>query len=663
MIGSETPNEVMAALLRRKEVEKEKEHGQIIDIEVAALEEVHVQVKGQKKKDKDKKGRKLRRCLRLYLYAAAKWRDCNCYFNLIFFIVAVIQIIKTALLTKQMLEFGDQRAHFQGLVDRGKTTLSHLLLSSWESSMEVPPYPPNSGKYAVYTINDLTKHINFAVEKYYSSPNDAIGIYMLNGSKECVEGAVIFCVNYFTYDNVKMDVSKHKAEMYDVCFKSHPNLLDNGNCSYDIVADMKINHLNETLIFNSFLKINLTFHLFSLRLDISSGSGRCLSIHGIISFTNKDDNGQALVELQTDTGEVSCKDIGVDLPDIETIIESNYAVIVMIFASISMVFMVLDFAAGIYLYHKTNKYMKQNSEKHFPGQQNGISFKEYACHIKGWNLVVMIGDFCTFIGTIGAYTMDVKWRLYRLDENAIWLGLGCLLCWISLARYIHFNKKFHLLFRTMYHAFPDVLAYLFCVGLLFIGFTLCGYVVFGPYHNKFQTMSNAADTLFSTISGDEITITLAAIETDKLGSQAVWWFAKTYLWMFISIFTVFILNILIAIFNSAYETIQKEYEEKKKNTDPLRRVLRELLYTDDNLQGSIGQVKNGLHEILNCENNTDMSPREYDLRQELKAVVMDNDTSRKPTIKEFMESGGERLNKHFSHWRVHCIIPKEDVEV
>ncbi|KAL3892225.1 hypothetical protein ACJMK2_004454 [Sinanodonta woodiana] len=669
MNGNEngTPNEVMAALLHRKEAEKEaekeKEKEQISDIEETNVGEVHVQVKGQKINDKDKMGRKLQRLLRLYLYAAAKWKHCNCYFNVIFFIVAVIQITKTALLTKQMLEFGDQRAHFQGLVDRGKTTLSHLLLTSWESGMEVPPYPPNSGKYAVYTISDLTKHINFAVEKYYSSPNDAVGIYMLDGNKDCVEGGVTFCVNYFTYDNVKPNGGKHRAEMHDECFKSHPTLLDNGTCSYDIVADMKKNLLNESIVFNSFLKINLTFRLFSLRLDILTGSGRCLNIQGIISFTNKDDNGQALVDLQTDTGEVSCVDIGVDLPDMKTIIESNYAVVMMIFSFISLIFMMADFSAGICLYHKTNKYMKQNSERHFPGQRNGISIKGYARHLKGWNLVVMIGDLCTFVGTIGAYKMDVKWRLYKLDENAIWLGLGCLLCWISLARYIHFNKKFHLLFRTIYHAFPDVLAYLFCVGLLFAGFTLCGYVVFGPYHNKFQTMSNAADTLFATISGDEITITLAAIETDKLGSLAVWWFAKIYLWLFVSIFTVFILNILIAIFNNAYETIQKEYENKKKNTDPLRRVLRELLLTDGNLPGNIGQVRDGLLGILNGDDNTDMSSREYDLQQELKAIVMDSDTSIKPTVKEFMESGGERLNKHFSRWRVHCIIPKEDIEV
>ncbi|KAL3892224.1 hypothetical protein ACJMK2_004453 [Sinanodonta woodiana] len=556
----------------------------------------HIDI-GQEATQKEKEmGRKLQRCLRLYLYTAVKCKDCNIFCNLIFLGVAAWQITKTGVLTKLMLDFGDQRAHFQGLVDRGETTLSHLLLTSWESGMEVPPYPPNSGKYAVYTIN--------------------------------------------------------------TCFTSHPNVLDNGYCSYDIVADMKKNHLNESIVFNSFLKIDLKFHLFSLRLDISSRNGRCLNISGIISFTDNDDNGQALVDLQTDTDKISCNDIGVDLADNDSIIEDNYAVAVMFFSSVSFVCVAVDFFAGFYIFYQTNKYMKQNSERHFPGQRNGISIKGYACHLKGWNLVVMIGDIFTLTGTVCAYIMDVKWKLSQLDENAIYLGLGCLLCWISLARYIHFNKKFHLLFRTMYHAFPDVMAYLFCVGLLFAGFTLCGYVVLGPYHNKFQTMSNAADTLFATISGDEITITLAAIETDKLGSPAVWWFAKIYLGLFVSIFTVFILNILIAIFNSAYEIIQKEYENKKKNTDPLRRVLRELLLTDGNLQGNIGQVRDGLLGIL--EKNAEMSKIGSDLLQELKAIKMNSDTPINPTIKEFMESGVKRLNKHCSCWRCHLIIPTEE---
>ncbi|KAK3608735.1 hypothetical protein CHS0354_001001 [Potamilus streckersoni] len=623
-------------------------------------------VTGQQRNEKDEKGRKLRSRLSLYIYSAAKWRDGNCYFNLIYFLMAIVQITKTALITKQMLDFGNHRAQFQDMDDRGRTTLRHLLLSNWETGMEVPPYPPSGGKYAVYTFNDLKKHINFAVEKYYSSPNDAVGIYILEESNDTDVHAVTFCANYFTYHSVKWGYGNHKAEIYDVCFKSEPKF-DGANYSYDIVADLNKNNMNESIVLNSFLKINMTFHLFSLRLDSLTGSGRCLSIKGVISFTDKDNNGQALVDLKTDTGQISCKDIDVDLQDVETITEFQIAASVIVFSLISLVGSLVDlFAVGCCLYYQTEKYIKQNSAKLFHGKRNGFPLKEYARHIKGSNFVFVIGDICTLIGTIRvAFMMDVKWKLHRFDEYAIWLGLGCLLCWICLASYVHFSDKFNLLFKTMYHAIPHVLAYLICVCLLFVGFTLCGYVVFGPYHIKFQTMSKTADTLFAMITGDEIYLTLTVLETDKLGSQAVWWFAQTYLWLFVSIFTVLILNILIAIFNSAYEVIQKEYKKRraKKNSDPLRRVLHELLHSNDNLQGSIRQVQNGLLEILNRQDNSDMSQREYMLQQELKAVAIDNYTLRKSKIKAFVESGGERLNKHLSCWKVHCIIPQEDTEV
>lgn len=41
-----------------------------------------------------------------------------------------------------------------------------------------------------------------------------------------------------------------------------------------------------------------------------------------------------------------------------------------------------------------------------------------------------------------------------------------------------------LLFRVMAKASGQVMRFLFCFVILFIGFTLCGWVVLGPYHMK-----------------------------------------------------------------------------------------------------------------------------------------------------------------------------------
>ncbi|KAL3852305.1 hypothetical protein ACJMK2_015964, partial [Sinanodonta woodiana] len=386
-----------------------------------------------------------------------------------------------------------------------------------------------------------------------------------------------------------------------------------------------------------------------------------------ISFADKDNNGQALVDLKTDTRQIICKDIDVDLPDVKTVTEFPMAASVIVFSLISLAVMLVDlFVVGCCLYYQTEKYMKQNSPKYFPGQRNGFALKEYARHIKGWNFVFAVGDICTLHGTIrAAFMMNVKLRLHKFDEYAIWLGIGCLLSWICLSSYAHFSDKFNLLFKTMYHAIPRVLAYLICVCLLYVGFTVCGYVVFGPYHIKFQTITKTANTLFAMVTGDEIYVTLAVLETDKLGNNAVWWFAQTYLWAFVSIFTILILNILIAIFNSAYEVIQTDYEKRraKESSDPLRKVLHELLHSDDKLEGSLRQIKNGLHEILNRQDISDMSLREYMLRHELQDVAMGNDTCRKSKIKAFMETGEERLNTHLSCWKMHCIIPLDDTDV
>ena len=43
---------------------------------------------------------------------------------------------------------------------------------------------------------------------------------------------------------------------------------------------------------------------------------------------------------------------------------------------------------------------------------------------------------------------------------------------------------FQLLFNTLYASFWDVLAYLACICVLFVGYMSFGYVVLGPYHVK-----------------------------------------------------------------------------------------------------------------------------------------------------------------------------------
>jgi len=61
--------------------------------------------------------------------------------------------------------FGDNRAEFARFLDKNNIAMKNMLLKDWQPSYETMPYPPSTGKYAVYTIVDLKKHITHAVDK------------------------------------------------------------------------------------------------------------------------------------------------------------------------------------------------------------------------------------------------------------------------------------------------------------------------------------------------------------------------------------------------------------------------------------------------------------------------------------------------------------------
>ena len=47
----------------------------------------------------------------------------------------------------------------------------------------------------------------------------------------------------------------------------------------------------------------------------------------------------------------------------------------------------------------------------------------------------------------------------------------------------------------------DLLVLAAVVGIVYLGYTFCGWVVLGPYHFKFKTLESTSECLFSLING------------------------------------------------------------------------------------------------------------------------------------------------------------------
>ncbi len=81
----------------------------------------------------------------------------------------------------------------------------------------------------------------------------------------------------------------------------------------------------------------------------------------------------------------------------------------------------------------------------------------------------------------------------------------------------------------------------------------CGWIVFGPYHSKFGSLSSTSDALFSLINGDDMYATFANLQTE---STYVWVFSQVYLMSFISLFIYVVLSLSITLIIDGYETVK-----------------------------------------------------------------------------------------------------------
>lgn len=94
--------------------------------------------------------------------------------------------------------------------------------------------------------------------------------------------------------------------------------------------------------------------------------------------------------------------------------------------------------------------------------------------------------------------------------------------------------------------------------LIFGGFAFCGWLILGPYHIKFRSLSTTSECLFSLINGDDMFATFT-IMSDK--SAVLWWFCRIYLYSFISLYIYVVLSLFISVIMDSYDTIKRYYLE------------------------------------------------------------------------------------------------------
>ncbi|XP_063398254.1 mucolipin-2-like [Mytilus trossulus] len=467
--------------------------------------------------------------------------------------------------TYQLVLFGTDRAQFADFLERNNIAMKHLLLKDWSQDYETMPYPPSTGIYAIYTIDNLLEHINYTVTNVYNIPTTSVGSFFIRrtngtGGKE---KPVTLCLNYFKtgiYNEAEEKIATidttRKTDCRDIDKQSPP-----GYGFQPSIADL-MRSTDGKLV--RLLSVKIEFKLSSIHLNAETGKAvQCFGIHGTVFFDNRKIDGQITVKLRTNVEEVKCNSDSARNAKTQDIVISALA---LLFCLLHGLFCLQGWITSAILFKKTRDYYNDLTGKILSTRACWEIFKLN-------DLILFLSHCVTIIGSVIKISIDhglqTNYIISMYDATGILLGIGCLFTWISVLHYVAYDHVFGLLFSVMERSAFVVIKFLTCVSILFGGFVLCAWAVLGPYHIKFASFTSTFQSLLALVNGDEIYVTFTAVDSDK---EIIRFFNGFFLVAFLALFTLITLNIFIAIFNTAYEH-QHDNEYKKEHRSDLLKFL------------------------------------------------------------------------------------------
>jgi mucolipin len=471
-----------------------------------------------------------------------------------------LQIVKIIVVTLQLLVFGSNMSKYLTHQGNMVVTFRELFMSDWDTVREVMTYPPAAGPYAVYTKEDFYIHVNHVVTTYASLTDSAIGLfgYGRNISDHNPMSAISFCKEYYAHGIAEPTYYFYNytnIRNYDCIDVKNETLMPGDPLWTDFSIQTYLEKANFSIHFDSLLKIVMILPVRTIYLNTLDPADEpdCYSINVTIEYDNSAHDGQVMISLtsyghrRTCTGDIANND---DYRKTYERIALNILVIAL--CSLSLCLCTRSVYRGNKLRREAVTFFKTNF-----GVQ--LSFSDQMNFLDCWILMIIANDMLIILGSVLKLMMERRvYESSNFSTCSLFLGIGNLLVWMGLLRYLGFFRKYNVLILTMKRALPNVIRFMMCTLLLYGGFCLCGWLVLGPYHIKFKNLSTTSECLFSLLNGDDMFATFEAL--NPKGDSLIWWFSRLYLYCFISLFIYIILSLFISIIMDAYDTIKNYYE-------------------------------------------------------------------------------------------------------
>ncbi|OAD62624.1 Mucolipin-3 [Eufriesea mexicana] len=463
----------------------------------------------------------------------------------------IVQLIKILLVTIQLCLFAHNNYIHVNYTWDNRIAFSHLFLRGWDSSLEVPAYPPVTGPLAIYKRDDFYRTIDYALDGYYNLSN-AIGSYSYTAENNSISPAVLCLYQYkegiiFGFNESYV----FDKEIIETCI----NITHQFHNEFGTI-ELLLSEQNINVNFSALVRAHLMFALKTVNLKAAGSMTPpdCYKFIVKIHFDNRDFDGQMLLSLDTEPKRLQCKGDTRYITDsrIESTLRTLLNVFVIFICSTSLALCSRAIYRAQLLKFETMKFFKNAYGK-------TLSLEGRLEFLNLWYVMIIVNDLLIIIGSA------VKERIERKQFGSdhwnicsIFLGTGNLLVWFGVLRYLGFFKTYNVVILTLKKAAPKVARFLICAILIYAGFTFCGWLILGPYHMKFRSLATTSECLFALINGDDM---FATFSSTSFMSPMLWWYFRIYLYTFISLFIYVILSLFISVIMDAYDTIKIYYRD------------------------------------------------------------------------------------------------------
>uniref|UniRef100_A0A3P9JFS0 Mucolipin-1 n=1 Tax=Oryzias latipes TaxID=8090 RepID=A0A3P9JFS0_ORYLA len=452
-----------------------------------------------------------------------------------------LQLLKIVIVTVQLVMFGLSNQMVVTFKEENTATFKHLFLKDYQ----------DNAPQAVHTQAELSSHINYTLERYLALPQIALGRYAYVTGVGVRGSALSLCQRYFRKGSIEpvndtFDIDPH---VLTDCLGVNPTTEDSTPENGDL--------LNFTLHFSKLINVTMDFQLKAINVQtiLNNEIPDCYTFAITILMDNKAHSGRVGISLHNRATIQECKDPNVS-GHAESYARELFDCLVVVVCVLSLLLCGRSVLRGIFLQHEYVQFFKHKLAR-------VVSWGDRMEFINGWYILLIISDMFTIIGSFIKIGIESK-TLSSYDVCGILLGTSTLLVWVGVIRYLSFFQKYNILIVTLRAAFPNVIRFCCCVAAIYLGYCFCGWIVLGPYHTKFRSLSTVSECLFSLINGDDMFVTFAEMEQS---SPLVWVFSQLYLYTFISLFIYMVLSLFIALITGAYDTIMAQSQEQVRITD------------------------------------------------------------------------------------------------